>query len=95
MQQDQRVLEHRLLVIEVGNEVCRQEALVEADTLGELQLGAQRRGFFDADHAVVADLAHRFANQVTDLLVARGHRRHLRDAGLAGHRRGRCQQRLG
>ncbi len=95
VQQDQRVLEHGLLRVEVGDEVRRQEALVEADALGELQLGAQRRRLLDADHAVVADLGHRLADQLTDLLVARRHGRHLRDPVLAGHRGGRRQQRLG
>ena len=95
VQQDQGVLEHGLLRVEVGDEVGRQEALVEADALGELQLGVQRRRLLDADHAVVADLGHRLADQLTDLLVARRHGGHLRDAGLAGHRGGRRQQRLG
>ena len=79
VQQHQRVLEHGLLGVEVGDEVRRQEALVEADALGDLELGVQRRGLLDGDDAVVADLGHRLADQLTDLLVARGHGGDLRD----------------
>ena len=47
VQQHQRVFEHRFLGVEVGDEVRRDEALVEADALGDLELGVQRRGLLD------------------------------------------------
>ena len=84
VQQHQRVLEHRFLGVEVGDEVRRDEALVEADALGDLQLGVQRRRLLDGDDAVVAHLGHRLADQLADLLVARGHGGDLRDALLVG-----------
>ena len=82
MQQHQRVLEDRFLGVEVGDEVRRDEALVEADALGDLELGVQRRGLLDGDDAVVADLGHRLADELADLLVARGDGGDLGDAVL-------------
>ena len=43
VQQHQRVFEHSLLRVEVGDEIGRDEALVEADTLGDLQFRAFTR----------------------------------------------------
>ena len=94
MQQHQRVLEDGFLRVEIGDEVGRQETLVEAHALGDLQLGTQRGGFLDRHDTVGADLGHRLAHQLADLLVARGHRGDLADGLAVVDRRGRCQQRL-
>ena len=80
VQQHQRVLEHRFLSVEVGDEVRRDEALVEADAVRDLQFGVQRRGLLDGDDAVVTHLGHGLADQLADLLVARGHGGDLSDA---------------
>ena len=95
VQQHQCVLEDGFLRVEVGHEVGGDEALVEADALGDLQLGADRRGLLHADHAVGSDGGHGLADHLTDFLVARGHGGDLCDPGLAGHRDGRGQQCLG
>ena len=88
MQQHQGVLEDRFLGIEVGDEVRRDEALVETDTLGDLKLGVHRRGFLDADHPVATDLGHGLADHLAHFGVTGGHRRDLCDTGLAGYRGG-------
>ena len=71
-EQDVRVLEDGLLALRVGHEVRRQEALVEAHALGELELEAQRAGLLDGDDAFLADLVERLGDQVADRLVAGG-----------------------
>src|SRR5690606_30099646 len=69
--QDVRVFEDGFLALRVGDEVCRQVALVEAHALGELQLGAEGVGLFDGDDTLVADLVDRFGDERADLGVAR------------------------
>ena len=81
--------------VEVGDEVGRDEALVEADALGDLELGVQRRGLLDRDDAVGADLGHRLADEFADHLVTRGHGRDLGDAVLVADRRCGGEQCLG
>ena len=95
MQQHEGILEHRFLGIEVGDEVGRDESLVETDALGDLELGIHRRGFLDAHHTIATDLGHGLADHLTDFGVTGGHRCDLGDTGLAGDRGGRGQQRLG
>ena len=88
-----RCLEDGFLGVEVVDEIRRDEALVEADALADVEFGVHRGGLHDADDAVAADLGHRLAHEFTDLLVARGHGGDLGDAVLAGDRDGRLQQR--
>ena len=95
MKQYQRVLQNGFLRVEIGDEVGRQESLVEAHALGDLQLGAQRGGLLDRHDTVGADLGHRLAHQLADLLVARGHGGDLSDGLAVVDRGGRCQQRFG
>jgi hypothetical protein len=55
-EEDERVLEDRLLALGVGDEVRRQVALVELHALGELELHAEGVRLLDGHHAVLADL---------------------------------------
>src|SRR5699024_9794386 len=71
-QQDVRVLEDRLLTIGVGDEVGRDEALVEPHALGELQLEAHGVGLLDRDHALLADLVEGLGDELADGRVGRG-----------------------
>ena len=95
VQKHQGVLKDGLLGVEIGDEVGRDEALLEPDAFGDLKLGVHRRGLLDADHTVGSDLRHRLADHLADLGVTRGDRRHLSDGVLAGHRGRRGQQRFG
>ena len=70
VQEDIGVLEDGFLGVEVIDEVRRDEPLVEADPLADLQLRLHGGRLDDADDAVTADLGHRFADQFTDHLVA-------------------------
>src|SRR5690606_7273355 len=65
-EQDVGVLEHSLLALGVGHEVRREVALVEAHTLGELELEAERVRLLDRDDAFLADLVHRLGDELTD-----------------------------
>ena len=66
-----RVLEHRLHAVGVGDEVRRDEALVELHALGELQLERRGARLLDGDDAVLADLVERVGDQLADLAVLR------------------------
>src|SRR5690606_24167620 len=70
--QDVRVLEHGLHAVGVRDEVHRGHALVEAHTLGELQLQAEGVALLDGDDAFLADLVHRLGDQRADLRVGGG-----------------------
>ncbi len=70
--EDHRVLEHRLHALRIGHEVRRQVAAVELHPLDRLERGLQPLGLLDGDHAVLADLLHGVGNQVADLLVGVG-----------------------
>src|SRR5690606_14143585 len=87
--EDVRVLEDGLHALGVGDEVGRDVALVEAHTLGELQLQAEGVGLLDGDDALVADLVHRLGDHLADLGVGSGDGGRLRDLllglDLAGH----------
>ena len=71
--QDDRVLEHDLHPVGVGDEVRRKIATVELHPLDHLELGLEGAGLFDGDDAVLADLVHRFGDDPADgLVVVRG-----------------------
>ncbi len=95
MQQHVGVLQHCLLRIDVGDEIRRQVALVEADTFGDRQLGVQRRGLLDGDDAVGTDAGECLTHELADLRVTRGHRGDLRDGFLALDGCSRREQCLG
>ena len=81
---DQQVglIEHGLLALRIGDEVRRQEALVELHPLGELELGAERVRLLDGDHAVLADLVDRLGDDLADRRIGGRDRRHGGDVGL-------------
>src|ERR1043165_8587945 len=78
--EDQRVVEHGLHPFGVGDEVRAEVAAVELHALDHVQLGLHRLRLLDRDDAVLADLVHRFRNQLADGAVAVGRdRADLRD----------------
>src|SRR5690606_12348113 len=86
--QHQRILEHRLHPLGVGDEVRRQVATVELHALDRLERGLETLGLLDRDDAVLPDLLHGVRDQVADLrVVVRRDRADLRDLLLALGRR--------
>ena len=77
--QDQRLLEDRLLALGVGHEVRGQVALVELHALGELELEPEGVGLLDRDGPVLAHLVDGLGQHLADRRVGRRDRRHLRD----------------
>jgi len=69
VQQDVAIFEDRLHLSRIGDEVRRDEALVELHPLGQLEGGGVPLPLFDGDHTVAADLLHRFGEQVADRAV--------------------------
>ena len=82
VQEDVRVVEHRLLALGVGHEVRRQVALVELHALGELELHAEGVGLLDGDHAVLADLVDGVGDDLADGRVGGRDGGDLGDLGL-------------
>ena len=82
--EDHRLFEHRLHPLRIGDEVGGQVAAVELHALDRVQLGLEAARLLDGDHAVLADLLHRFGDQFADLHVVVGRDRpDLRDFALA------------
>ena len=54
----------------IGDEVGREIAAVELHALDDVELGLGGLGFFDRDHALVADLLHGFGDHLADRGVA-------------------------
>ena len=80
--QQVRLLEHRLLALRIGDEVRRQVALVELHALGELELGAERVRLLDGHHAVLADLVDGLGDDLADRRVGGRDRGDVGDVGL-------------
>src|SRR5690606_33787452 len=95
VQQDVRVLQNGFLPLGVGGEVAGDVALVEAHTLGELELQPEGVGLLDGDDAFLADLVEGLGDQLTDGLVGRGDRRGGRDLLLGLDLLGHLVQLLG
>ena len=70
--QDVGVFHLNAHLVGVGDEVGRDVAAVELHALDHVELGLEALGFFDRDHALVADLLHRLGEEAADLLVAVG-----------------------
>ncbi len=94
-EQDVRILEDRFLTLGVGDEVTRDVALVEAHTLGQLELQAEGVRLLDGDDTLVADLVHGLGDQLADLGVAGRDRGGGSDLLLGLDLFGRLEQRLG
>src|SRR6266404_8151905 len=59
-------------LVGVGDEVGRDVAAVELHAFDDLKLGLERLGFFNRDHALVADLLHGVGKELADFRVAVG-----------------------
>src|SRR5690606_19268676 len=93
--QDVRVLEDGLLTLVVGHEVGREEALVEAHALGQLELEAERVGLLDGDDTLLADLVEGLGDELTDGRVGGGDTGGRRDLLLGLDLLGGVEQGLG
>lgn len=71
-EEDQGLLELDLLSLGVGDEVGRDEAAVEAHTLGDLELILHGLALLDGDDTLLADLLHGVGDQLANVLVAVG-----------------------
>src|SRR5581483_4225454 len=80
--EDEGVVEDRLLALGIGDEVRREVALVELHALGELELHAEGVRLFDGHHTVLADLVDGVGDGVADGRVGCRDGRHLGDLGL-------------
>jgi hypothetical protein len=91
----ERVLEHGFHSLRVGDEVGRQVSAIELHALDHVEGRLERLRLLDGDDAVLADLLHRFRDDLADRLVAvRGDGAHLRDH-VSGDRRGQFLDLLG
>ena len=72
VQQHVSVLELGHHLLGIGDEVGREIAAVELHALDDLDVGLERLGLFDRDHALVADLLHRLGDHLADGRVAVG-----------------------
>src|SRR5271157_4150445 len=70
--EDQRVLQNDFHALGIGDEVRREIAAVELHAFDDLELGLHRLGFFNGDHAVLADLLHGLGNDAANGLVVVG-----------------------
>src|SRR5690349_15697271 len=70
--EDVRVVQFDLHLLGVGNEVRRQIAAVELHAFDHVELELEALGFFDGDHAFLADLLHRLGDLLADFAVAVG-----------------------
>ena len=93
-QQDGRVLQDGLGGLLLGDEVGRQVALVEGDSLGDDEFVGQRLGLLDGEDAVLTDGVHGLGDLGTDALVTRGHGGDASDGGTVGDRDGTLGEQL-
>src|SRR5579862_1580731 len=70
--QNDRILEHRFHALRIGHEVRREVPAVELHAFDDLERGLHRARFFNRDDAVLADLLHRFGDDLADGVVAVG-----------------------
>src|ERR1700756_3799165 len=70
--EDVGVLHLNAHLVGVGDEVGRDVAAIELHALDDVELGFQRLGFLDRDHALVADLLHGVSQELADLGIAVG-----------------------
>src|SRR5688500_449192 len=70
--QDDRVLQDRFHALGIGDEVGGKVAAIELHAFNDVQRRLEGLRFFDGDDAVLADLVHRFRDDLADRLVAVG-----------------------
>ena len=70
--EDVGVIELDAHLIGVGDEIGGDIAAVELHALDHFELGLERLGLLDGDHAVIADLFHGLGDHAADFLVAVG-----------------------
>ena len=75
--QDQHVLMNRLGLFKFGDEIRRDEPPVELHAFDDFERRLGRLGFFDRNYPLVADLVHRFGDELSNPVVMRGNRADL------------------
>ena len=70
--EDERLFHDGFHPLGVGDEVGGDVAAIELHALDHVQRGGHGLGFLDRDDAVLADLLHRFRDQIADGLVVVG-----------------------
>jgi hypothetical protein len=65
--EDEALVELDLHVVDIGDEVGREEAAVELHALDDGRLGLEALALFDRDDAVLADLLERVGHDLADL----------------------------
>ena len=70
--EDDRILEHHFHALGIGHEVRREIPAVELHAFDDVERGLERLGFLDGDDAVLADLVHRFRDDLADGRIAVG-----------------------
>jgi len=71
-EKDVGLFELDLLRFDVGNEVRRNEAAIEAHALGDLDLVFDGTSLFHGDDALLSDLFHSGGNEVPDMRITVG-----------------------
>ena len=70
--EDHGILEDDFHALGIGHEVRREIAAIELHALDDVERRLQRLGFFNRDHAVLADLLHGLGDDGADGLIAIG-----------------------
>src|SRR5579884_2229335 len=77
IEQQIRLVQHRLHALRVGDKIGRDVALVELHPLNDLQLGAGAFALLDCNDAISGHPLHRLGHQLADLAVVGGDGGHL------------------
>ena len=72
MNEDVGIVEFDGHLVRIGDEVRREIAAVELHTFNDIHFGFCGLGFFNRDHAFIADLLHRIGNHLADERIAIG-----------------------
>ena len=72
VQKDEGILQLGDHLLRIGDEVGRKIAAIELHALDHVELGLQALGLFHRDHALIADLLHRFGDHLADRGIAVG-----------------------
>ena len=72
MKKDVRLFQNGAHLLGIGHEVRRQITAVELHALDDVEFGVEALGFFNRDHAFIADALHGLGNHLADLFLAIG-----------------------
>ena len=75
MEKNVNIFQFAQHLVGIGDEVWREIATVKLHAFNNFKLGFGCFGFFNRDHAFIADLLHRLGDHVADGLFAIGRNR--------------------